>query len=97
MVRRIIRVERKGVVWEVGENWVDGYEICAIEFRQQGLTGVNNIINAGAQPSYLIVMVNPISDKDRKFTVVPSDVDSVTFVEEEAPKKDEIPELRKVD
>lgn len=97
MVRRIIRIERKNVVWEVNENLVDGYVVASIEFRQQGLSGINNIINAGAQPSYLITTVSPMSDKDRKFICIPSDVDSITYVEEEDPKKDDIPELRKVD
>ena len=96
LIRRIVRLERKTSVWELNEAGVDGFLIESIEFRQQGFNGINNVINAGAQPSYLIVTTNPLSNKDKKFMVVPADFDMITFVEEEEVKKDNTPELRKV-
>lgn len=93
--RRITSVERQGVKFEFGEPTAagDGYIVAGIEFRQQGLNYINNVINSGANPSYLIITVNPMNDKDKKFIVIPPDVDQVTFVEEEVRKKDDMPEL----
>lgn len=94
--RKIIRIERKGVAYSIGDSWLDGYLIESIELRQQGLTAINNITNAGAQPTYLITMVNPVSDKDKKYTLIPADFDAVSFVEEDIVEKDNHPIMREV-
>lgn len=94
-MRKIIGIKTSDTVYSLGQVLDDGYTIVDIEFRQQGLLGVNSVTNAGAQPSYLLTLVGAMSDKDKKFVVVTDSTKSVAFVEKEEKKQDNIPEPKR--
>ena len=94
-MRKIIEIRPTDLTYVLGQEGNDGYIIVDMEFRQQGLLGVNSVTNAGAQPSYLLTLVGAMSDKDKKFLVITDTVKSVVFVEKEEKKQDNIPEPKR--
>jgi len=81
--RVIVRVDtKKDISYEVGKAALAGqYRVRSIEFRRDGLVSINH----GGGPNcahYLIVLENPMSDKDIIYKVIPYDsIESLMFIE----------------
>jgi hypothetical protein len=82
-VRMIVSVKtKKGVVHELNKT-LNGYVIKDISFRRDGLVSINHGNSAGGA-HYLIVLEDPMNDKDVVNKVIPYDnVEEILFIHAE--------------
>jgi hypothetical protein len=88
MKRTIVLVETtKGIVYELDKPTAEGRLVKNIEFRRDGLTSVNH--GDGDHSHYLLTLVNPVSEDDVVFKVIPySCAGEITFI---VTSKEEVP------
>lgn len=80
---------QNGHVFAVGNEW-EGYIIEKIELRRDGHIGVNRYLPD--ESHFLITLVSELSDKDRRYTAIPTSYQSIVF-EEDKPKQELKPEV----
>lgn len=80
---------KKGTVYELDKP-IEGRIVAAMEYRRDGLVSINH--GDGDHSSYLLDLVNPVSEEDVIFKVIPySDIREITFIMKKE-SKDEVPE-----
>jgi hypothetical protein len=90
MKRVIVLIEtKKGTIYELDKP-IDGRLVGAIEYRRDGLISINH--GDGDHSHYLLDLVNPVSEDDVIFKVIPyEEIREITFVMKKD-SKDEVPE-----
>jgi hypothetical protein len=80
---------KKGIAYELDKP-IEGRIVKAIEYRRDGLISINN--GDGDHSHYLLDLVNPMSEDDVVFKVIPySEIREITFIMRKD-SKDEVPE-----
>jgi len=91
MKRIVVLIEtRKGIFYELNKPTAEGRIVAAIEYRRDGLISINH--GDGDHSHYLLDLVDPGSQEDVIFKVIPyNEVGEITFVMKKD-SKDEVPE-----
>lgn len=91
MKRIVVLIEtKKGTIYELDKPTAEGRLVGAIEYRRDGLISINH--GDGDHSHYLLDLVNPVSEEDVIFKVIPySEIAEITFVMKKD-SKDEVPE-----